>query len=111
MLGPLLDVQMSFCVAGAGDSAGCQKWANREGFVAISTTTATTLHCTTLRYTPRHYQYHYNYNYNYITLHDTNYIRLRYLHYITIRYTRLTITTATTTTTLLYTTLPYIRLH
>ena len=33
---PLLDVQMSFRVAGARDSAPCQKWAKREGFVAVS---------------------------------------------------------------------------
>ena len=32
--GALLDVQMSFRVAGARDCAPCQKWANREGFVA-----------------------------------------------------------------------------
>ena len=36
----LLDVQMSFCVAGARDSAPCQKWAKREGFVAVSKTLA-----------------------------------------------------------------------
>ena len=35
MLGPLLKVQMWFCVAGARDSAPCQKWAKREGFVAF----------------------------------------------------------------------------
>ena len=35
MLGPLLKVQMCFCVAGARDSAPCQKWAKREGFVAF----------------------------------------------------------------------------
>ena len=29
--GALLDVQMSFCVAGARDYAPCQKWAKREG--------------------------------------------------------------------------------
>ena len=34
MLGPLLDVQMSFGVAGARDCGPCQKWAQREGFVA-----------------------------------------------------------------------------
>ena len=36
MFGPLLDVQMSFRVAGARDSAPCQKWAKREGFVPVS---------------------------------------------------------------------------
>ena len=40
MLGPLLDVQMSFCVAGARDCAPCQKWAKREGFVAFPKTMA-----------------------------------------------------------------------
>ena len=38
--GALLDVQMPFCVAGDGDCASCQKWANREGFVAVSKTMA-----------------------------------------------------------------------
>ena len=40
MLGPLLKVQMWFCVAGARDSAPCQKWAKREGLVAFPTTMA-----------------------------------------------------------------------
>ena len=33
--GPLLDIQISFRVAGARDCAPCQKWAKREGFVAF----------------------------------------------------------------------------
>ena len=33
--GTLLDVQMSFCVAGAGDCAPCQKWAKREQNVRV----------------------------------------------------------------------------
>ena len=33
--GALLDVQMSFCVAGARDCAPCQKWAKCDGFVAL----------------------------------------------------------------------------
>ena len=33
MIAPLLDVQMSFRVAGARDCAPCQKWAKRQGFV------------------------------------------------------------------------------
>ena len=33
--GALLDVQISFCVAGARVCAPCQKWAKREGFVAF----------------------------------------------------------------------------
>ena len=32
--GPLLDIQISFRVAGARDCAPCQKWAKRESFVA-----------------------------------------------------------------------------
>ena len=43
-LGPLLDVQMSFRVAGARDSAPCQKWAKHEGFVAVSKTLASVGH-------------------------------------------------------------------
>ena len=39
-LGTLLDVRMSSCVAGTRDSAPCQKWAKREGFVAVSKTMA-----------------------------------------------------------------------
>ena len=38
--GPLLDVQRSFRVAGAGDCAPCQKWAKREGFGAFPKTMA-----------------------------------------------------------------------
>ena len=37
---PLLDVQMSFRVAGARDCAPCLKWAKREGFVAFQNTMA-----------------------------------------------------------------------
>ena len=40
MLGPVLKVEMWFCVAGARDSAHCQKWAKREGFVAFPKTMA-----------------------------------------------------------------------
>ena len=35
MFAPLLEVQMSFRVAGAKDCAPCQKWPKREGFVAF----------------------------------------------------------------------------
>ena len=38
--GALLDVQMSFRVAGTRDCASCQKWAKREGFVAFPKTMA-----------------------------------------------------------------------
>ena len=37
---PLLDVEMSFRVAGARDCAPCQKWAKRENFVAFPKTMA-----------------------------------------------------------------------
>ena len=40
------DVQMSFRMAGTRACAPCQKWAKREGFVAVSSTTTTTLHYT-----------------------------------------------------------------
>ena len=40
MLALLLEVQMSFRVAGARDCAPCQKWAKREGFVAFPKTMA-----------------------------------------------------------------------
>ena len=80
--GPLLDVQMSFRVAGARDCAPCQKWAKREGFVAFSTTTTTTLttlHSNTL---------HYNYNYTFTTFHYTT-LHYTALHYTTLHYTTL----------------------
>ena len=38
MFAPLLDVEMSFREAGAGDCAPCQKWANCEGFLAFPKT-------------------------------------------------------------------------
>ena len=38
MPGPLLKVQTWLCMAGARDSAPCQKWAKREGFVAFPKT-------------------------------------------------------------------------
>ena len=40
MLQPLSKVQMWFCVIGARDSAPCQKWAKRKGFVACPKTMA-----------------------------------------------------------------------
>ena len=50
----MLTVQMWFCVAGARDCEPYQKWAKREGFVAIPITTANTLHYTPLHSTPLH---------------------------------------------------------
>ena len=44
MFAPLLEVQMSFCVAGAKDSAPCQKRAKREGFAAFPETMAGVRH-------------------------------------------------------------------
>ena len=67
--GALLDVPVSFCVAGARDSALCPKSAKREGFVAASTSTTIALHYTPLHYTATTYNYNYSYGYNYTTLH------------------------------------------
>ena len=39
-LGPLFEVLMWYCVAGAVDSAPCQKWHKREGFAVIAKTMA-----------------------------------------------------------------------
>ena len=94
MFGPLLDVQMSFCLAGARDCAPCQKRAKRNDFVAVSTTTTTTLHTTPLHYiTPQlqlQLQLHLHYTIaHYTTLITSNYITLHYtpLDYITLPYT------------------------
>ena len=113
MYGPFLEVQKSLRVAGARDCGPCQKWAKREGFVAFSTTTTTTLHYTPIHYTTLHY------NYNYTSLHSTTLhsttIHCTQLHSITLHYTKLHYTTLhdTTlhTTTLHYTTLHYTTLH
>ena len=40
MFAPLLEVQMSFRVAGARDCAPCQKWPKREGIIAFPKTMA-----------------------------------------------------------------------
>ena len=72
--GALWYVRMSFCVAGIRDSPPCPKWAKRARFVAVPTTTTTTLHYISPHYT----------DYNYITLHYTDYITL---HYATPQYT------------------------
>ena len=114
--GALLDVQASFCVAGAGAYAPCQKWGKCEGFVPVSTTITTTLHYTPLHYTTLHYDtlryttitlhyttLHYNcncnfnYNYTLITLEyaTPHYTKLHYTNYsynynyATLHYTRL----------------------
>ena len=110
MYGPFLEVQMSFRVAGARDCGPCQKWAKREGFVAFSITTTTTLHYTPIHYTTLQLQLHPHY----ILLHYTplHYTALNYiqLHYTTLHYTTLHSTTLHYIT-LHYTTLHYITLH
>ena len=40
MYAPLLDVEVSFCVAGARDCPPCQEWAKRKGFVTFPKTMA-----------------------------------------------------------------------
>ena len=97
--GSFLEVQMSFRVAGARDCGPCQKLAKREGFVAFSITTTTTLHSNTLHYTtttttPSLHS---------TTLHSTT------LHSTTLHCTQLH--SITLYTTLHYTTLPYTTLH
>ena len=129
-LGPLLDAQMSFRVAGARDCPSCRKWAKREGFVAFSTTTTTTPHYTPIHYTTTtttpslHYTTLHSATLHYIqllsiTLHYTtlhfatlHYTTLHYipLHYITIHYAPLHSTTLHYTT-LRYTTFHYTTLH
>ena len=122
MYGPFLEVQMSFRVAGARDCGPCQKWAKREGFVAFSTTTTTTLHYTTLHSNTLHYttttttttpSLHSTTPHS-TTLHCTQ-LHLITLHYTTLHYTTLLSTTlhyyitlhyTTFTTTLHYITLP-----
>ena len=88
--GALLDVRMSFCVAGTRDSASCQKWAKRKGFVAVSITTTTTLHYSTLRFTLLHYlQLHHTTLQLQLQLRYTTLITLHYTNYITLHYTTL----------------------
>jgi len=110
---PLLDVQMSFCVAGARDCGPCQKWVKKWGFCSIFNynhhyTTLqlqlhldyiplhySKLHYTTLHYTPLHYTTLHSTALHYIALHSTtlhyNYTTLHYisLHYATFHYTTL----------------------
>ena len=103
-LGPLLDVQMSFGVAGARDCVHSQKWAKREGF------------CSSFNYNHHYTTLHYIYNYNYTTLHYTTLITLHYttLRYITLRYTNYSFNYNYNHITLHYTTLTakhYTKLH
>ena len=59
MFGPLLDVQMSFRVAGARDCAPCQRCAKCEGFVACPKTMAGVGHLKRIckMHVPWHAQY------------------------------------------------------
>ena len=112
-----LDVQISFRVAGAGDCAPCQKWANREGFcnsfnynhqyttlhlhyATLHSTPPqyTTLHCTTLRYatlhyTPPRYTPLHSIPFHYTTLHSITPLHSTTLHCTTLHYTALHYTT------------------
>ena len=87
--GPLLEVEMLFCVAGAKDCAPCQKWAE-HGFCS---------------------SFNYNYNYiryttlHYIILHHTHSTTQTTWHPITLHYIALR------STTLHYTTPHYTTLH
>ena len=110
MYGPLLEVQKSFRVAGARDCGPCQKWAKREGFVAFSTTTTTTLHYTPIHYTTLQLQLQLHFTtFYYTTLHSTA-LQYTTLHSITLNYTTLHYTTLHSTP-LHYITLHYITLH
>ena len=80
MFGPLLDVQLAFSVAGVRNSAPCQKWAKREGFVADWKTLAGVGRLKRIWST------------HYITPHYT-------LHYTTLYYATMAASTAATTTT------------
>ena len=108
--GALLDVRMSFCVAGTRDSAVSKTWGFCSSFNYNHhyppfhyPTTTTTLHYTTLitlHYTTPHFTSLHNTTLHSITLHDTT---------TTTATTATTTTTVTTTTTLHYT--HYITLH
>ena len=130
----LLDVQMSFFVAGAGDCAPCQKWAKRGGFCSSFNYNHhyTRLHSTPLHYIRLQLQLQLQLQRHYITLHYSTLITLHYavhyaaLNYPTLHSTPLNRTTTTTTATtslhctilhltnyiaLRYTTLRYTTLH
>ena len=96
--GTLLDVQTSFCVAGAGAYAPCQKWGNvrvlyqfqRQSPLHYTPLHYTTLHSTTIHYATLQSHYttltlHYNYNYNC----NSNYNYTNYTNYIRVHYTTL----------------------
>ena len=86
IFGALCGVQMSFCVAGARDSAPCQKWEKCEGFVAVlSTTTPPLHHYTTPHHTTLHSIPHHSTALHYTALHFHN----TTLHDATLRYSTL----------------------
>ena len=103
MYGPLLTVEM--CVACARDCAPCPKWAKREGFLAVSTTTTTTIRYATLHYTTVDYITQHSTTLHYTTLHPTT------PHYTTLHSTPLQYTTSYTTVPLHYKTLHYTPPH
>ena len=102
--GPLLDVQMSFCGAGARD---CAPWGFCSSFSynnhKYNTQHFTTLHYTTLHYITLHYT-----TPHYTPLHPTT-----LLHYTTLHYTKLHYTTLhyTSYSTLHYSTFHYTTFH
>ena len=117
--GALLDVQMSICVASAGDCAPCQTLRFRSNFKHTNHHRPyynTTTYINILQLQPQlRYDYEHNYKQpplQYTTLRCTNYGTLT-LQYNTLPSTTLhcthlhdtTLTTSTTTTTLHYTTL------
>ena len=122
---------MSFCVAGARDCAPCQKSAEHQGFVTVSSRTTTTLHSLQLQLqlqpqlqvSLRQQLQSITTQLLYITLHQSHYTTLHYtsLHSSTSYYTttplqlRLqhatTTTTATTATATTLSTLHYTTLH
>ena len=95
---PGLKVQMSFCVAGARDSAPCQKWAKTWGFCCSFSCNHNYI---TLHYATLHYRTQDN-----TTQHKLQLPRQRRLHYIILPYTSyITLRCTTSHCTLCYTTL------
>ena len=100
---PLLDVQMSSGVAGARDCEPCQKWAKREGLVAVSTTA--TLHYITLHHSTLQLQLQLRLQ---LQLHYDSTTTLRYT---TLHYTSYSALHHSTSTTLHSTSFSYTTLH
>ena len=115
-VGALLEVEVSFCVAGARDCHLAKSEPNVR--VVWQFQVQPPLHYTTLRYTTVHYitlhyiqfhyttlQYNYTYKYNYNCNTTVHYSTLPYTNYITSRFPTLH------STTLYFTTLHYTTLH